>query len=198
MNSESVIIVSGLPRSGTSMMMKMLKLVGIPVLEDGIRKLDENNPQGYYEYELVKKLKQNNKWLNDAKGFAVKIVATLLQYLPERIHYKIIFMERDINEIISSQRKMLTRMKNEENVENVQDDSIMKKIYTQHLEDVKLYVNNNKNMDVLYISYNEILINPYKEGEKISKFFGGYLNVSEMIAAVDINLYRERKNIDGI
>lgn len=191
MDSEYVIIVSGLPRSGTSMMMKMLKSVGIPVLEDGIRKPDENNPNGYFEYELVKKLKQDDKWLDDAKGFAVKIVATLLQYLPKRIHYKIIFMERDINEIISSQRKMLSRMKNEE---NAQDDSTMSKIYTQHLEKVKLYANKNKNMDVLYISYNEMLINPYKEGKKISTFFGSCLNVSEMISAVDKDLYREKRN----
>ena len=111
MDSKTVIIVSGLPRSGTSMMMKMLEAGGLKILTDNLREADANNPKGYYEFERVKQMKDGNlAWLPDAVGKVVKIVTGLIIYLPSDYKYKIIFMKRDLNEVLSSQKKMLGRL----------------------------------------------------------------------------------------
>ena len=105
---EPVFIVSGLPRSGTSLMMMILNAAGIPPLTDYERNADEDNPRGYYEFERVKKLKDGDfGWLENAQGKAVKVISALLTYLPEGYTYKVIFMRRELSEILASQRKML-------------------------------------------------------------------------------------------
>ena len=107
-NDKTIIVVSGLPRSGTSMMMKMLAEGGLPILTDALREADDDNPNGYYEFELVKKLPDGqNKWLADANHKVVKIISALLEHLPTNYRYKIIFMEREPSEILASQQKML-------------------------------------------------------------------------------------------
>ena len=114
---KTIIVVSGLPRSGTSMMMKMLAEGGVPAVSDSIRNADEDNPNGYFEFEPVKQLSEGQyEWLADADHKAVKVVSALLEYLPSTHHYKILFMERDIKEILASQRKMLDRRKEESKV----------------------------------------------------------------------------------
>ena len=105
-----ITIVSGLPRSGTSMMMQMLKQGGIEILTDKIRQNDVNNPRGYYELEKVKELPKDNTWLPEAEGKGVKIIVQLLQYLLPGFEYRIIFMQRDIKEILRSQKKMLENL----------------------------------------------------------------------------------------
>jgi hypothetical protein len=108
--AQTVVVVSGLPRSGTSLMMQMLEAGGITVLTDGIREPDEDNPRGYYEFERVKALpKGDYEWLESARGKAVKVVSALLEYLPPEYNYKVIFMHRRMEEILASQRKMLIR-----------------------------------------------------------------------------------------
>ncbi len=109
---EAIIVVSGLPRSGTSMTMKMLVEGGIAVLTDGIRAADESNPEGYYEFEKVKQLDKAGdlSWLNEARGKAVKIISYLLQRLPDTFDYRVIFMHRDLHEVIASQNRMLERL----------------------------------------------------------------------------------------
>ena len=106
---KPVIVISGLPRSGTSMMMQMLYAAGLPVITDQLRTADEDNPKGYFEIERIKGLYQENdkSWLVDYKGKAVKIISFLLLHLPAKINYKVIFMERDLDEILASQKKML-------------------------------------------------------------------------------------------
>src|SRR5215813_2579369 len=107
--AQPIIVVSGLPRSGTSMMMKMLAAGGLPVLVDAIRAADDDNPNGYFEFEPVKQLADGqNEWLTEAGGKVVKIISALLEYLPKSYHYKIIFMERELKEILASQQKMLS------------------------------------------------------------------------------------------
>ena len=108
---DSVVIVSGLPRSGTSMMMQMLAQGALPMVTDNIRKADANNPRGYYEYEKVKSLNADNQWLPEIQGQGVKIIAQLLPNLPNNVPYRIIFMERHLKEVIASQNKMLNQMK---------------------------------------------------------------------------------------
>ena len=106
-----IVVVSGLPRSGTSMAMKMLAAGGMPILTDGIRQADESNPRGYYELETVKELhtQQDTAWLADAKGKAVKVVSFLLTWLPEGYNYRVVFMQRDLREVIASETTMLLK-----------------------------------------------------------------------------------------
>ena len=155
--TKTIIVVSGLPRSGTSMMMKMLSEGGLSILTDSIRGMDEDNPNGYYEFELVKQLADGNfKWLDDADGKVVKVISQLLEYLPSEHKYKIIFMERDIKEILISQRKMLIRR----NEANQIDDAEMEKQFQDHLELVKYWLARQPNMDVLYMNYNHLMSVP--------------------------------------
>ena len=94
MDRDVVTIVSGLPRSGTSMMMKMLEAGGIELLIDRVRVADADNPKGYYEFERVKQIETDQAWLPEAQGKAVKMISALLRHLPADCRYRIIFMER--------------------------------------------------------------------------------------------------------
>ena len=107
---QEIIVVSGLPRSGTSLMMQMLAAGGVEVVTDHVRTADTDNPRGYYEFELVKKIKQDASWLPEARGKAVKMVSQLLYDLPAGEKYRIIFLERDLDEVLVSQEKMLERL----------------------------------------------------------------------------------------
>jgi hypothetical protein len=109
MNSP-IIVVSGLPRSGTSVMMQMLDNGGIPVVTDNIRTADTDNPRGYYEYEQVKKIREDAAWVPATRGKAFKMVSQLLYDLPAQEQYHVIFMERDLDEMLASQEKMLQRL----------------------------------------------------------------------------------------
>src|SRR5262245_3326165 len=109
MPNELITIVSGLPRSGTSLMMQIIKAGGLPALTDEVRAEDEDNPRGYLEFERVKKLRQDQAWLNDARGKAVKMVHLLLYDLPQDRQYQVVFMRRDLREVLASQKRMLVR-----------------------------------------------------------------------------------------
>ena len=192
MNKKIIIIVSGLPRSGTSMMMRMLEAGGMRILKDEIRKANEDNPAGYYEFEKVKELKKNPSWLENTKGKAVKIISSLLEHLPERYTYKIIFMHRNMEEILNSQRQMLIRRG--EPTDEVSDEKIGK-MFLKHLQKIEERLNKQSNMDVLTIHYNEILKEPAKHGEIINRFLGNTLNTKNMTGVIDRTLYRQRGKI---
>lgn len=188
---KPVIIVSGLPRSGTSMMMKMLAAGGIEVLTDHIREADENNPEGYFEFEQVKKLKDGEfDWLKDAGGKAVKVIAALVTLLPQDFHYKVIFMKRLMAEILASQKKMLARMgKGDDQI----SDETMAKVYENHLRSVEAWLSRQPNIDLLYIDYNEMIQRPEGQILRLNEFLGGHLNVEAMANVINPDLYRERK-----
>jgi len=192
MNKKIITIVSGLPRSGTSMMMRILEAGGMRILKDEIRKADEDNPAGYYEFEKVKELKKDPSWLENAKGKAVKIISSLLEHLPERYTYKIIFMHRNMEEILNSQRQMLIRRG--EPTDEVSDEKIGK-MFLKHLQKIEERLNKQSNMDVLTIHYNEILKEPAKHGEIINRFLGNTLNTKNMTGVIDRTLYRQRGKI---
>src|SRR6516162_10352886 len=109
-DNSIITIVSGLPRSGTSMMMRMLEAGGMPILSDNIRRADADNPNGYYEFEPVKHLSQDSSWLRDAYGKAVKMVYRLLYELPLEHKYKVLMINRRIEEVVASQDAMLQHM----------------------------------------------------------------------------------------
>jgi len=191
MDSKTVVIVSGLPRSGTSMMMKMLEAGGQVILTDNLREADANNPKGYYEFERVKQMKDGDlAWLSDAVGKVVKIVTGLIMFLPSGYNYKIIFMRRDLNEILSSQKKMLGRLGKED--DNIPDDK-MAKVYEEHLKEVRGWLIRQPNIETLYVNYNSMVKDPTEALNKINDFLGGSMDVSVMAGVVDKELYRERK-----
>jgi hypothetical protein len=191
MERDYVVVVSGLPRSGTSMMMKMLEAGGQEILTDNLREADANNPKGYYEFERVKDLKDGDlAWLPDAKGKVVKIVTGLITFLPADYSYKVIFMQRDLTEILSSQKKMLGRLGKGD--DNIPDDQ-MAKIYQEHLKQVKAWLFKQPNMEVLYVNYNAMVAGPLEALHRVNALLGGDMDVSTMAAVVDRELYRERK-----
>ncbi len=187
---EYIAIVSGLPRSGTSMLMKMLDAGGLPPLTDGVRSADEDNPGGYYEFEQVKQLTTENQWLESAAGKAVKIISQLLADLPADKQYRIVFALRDMGEILASQRAMLQRRG--QGADGV-DDAEIAAVFGRHLNEVRAWLQTQQHMAVLYVDYAEILRDPLAESGKIEAFLGRSLDVQRMTAVVDDNLYRQRK-----
>jgi hypothetical protein len=187
MESE-IIIVSGLPRSGTSLMMQMLDLGGVEVVTDNIRTADTDNPRGYYEFETVKTIKRDKSWLPQTRGKAFKMISQLLYDLPASENYRIIFMERHFEEMLGSQEKMLQRL----NRPGAPAEDI-KRAYTVHLERLRDWLRQQKNMAVLYVSYNDLVEQPAEQAKRVSQFLDGKVNVEGMVKAVDPSLYRNRK-----
>ena len=186
---DDIIIVSGLPRSGTSMMMKMLAAGGVPVLTDAIRRADDDNPEGYFEFERAKQLdKGDTSWLPEAQGKAVKIISALLLHLPEMYAYRVIFMERDIAEVLASQRKMLERRA----APNTVSDEKMAAAFRKHLDRVRTELAQRPNCAVLYVQYRDVLGNTAEQALRVQTFLGRALNLDQMGSAVKAQLYRNR------
>lgn len=186
---KTITIVSGLPRSGTSMMMKMLNAGGMEVLVDNIRKADEDNPNGYYEFEKVKKIKEDNSWLEDAEGKAVKMVSMLLYDLPPGRRYNIIFIQRIMDEVLASQRRMLERLGRN----NQQDsDENMAELFGKHLREIKKWLEKQDNMNIQFIRYNDIIKKPLKNAKRLNKFLGKRLDAKKMAKVVNKSLYRQK------
>jgi hypothetical protein len=187
-----VVVVSGLPRSGTSMAMKMLHAGGLDVVTDGLRQADESNPKGYFELEAVKELDKNGStaWLKDARGKGVKIISFLLTFLPEEHDYRVIFMERDLHEVLASQNKMLVQRA--ETPGTPEDDAQMLAHYQKHLTKVHRFLGSRKCFSVLRVGYRSALERPRQEAERINEFLGGGLDVARMAEVGDPALYRNR------
>jgi hypothetical protein len=187
-----ITIVSGLPRSGTSLMMEMLRAAGCELLTDNLRQEDYFNPKGYYEYEPVKNLKHgDNLWLKHASGKVVKVVSPLLQYLPDAYFYKIIFMQRNLAEVLTSQAKMLGGLQKPADPE---EDRILEKAYQDHLAKVDAWLIRHATFQTCYVSYNQLLSAPREILEQLAIFLEKPLQVDRMIAAIDPNLYRNRRS----
>ena len=187
---EPVVIVSGLPRSGTSMMMKMLEAGGLSVQTDGIRAADIDNPKGYYEDERVKDLEKmdDKSWVQESRGKVLKVISFLLKDLPEDNHYKVVFMRRNLDEIMASQNKMIDRLGSEDNT----DDAQMLEIYRSHIATVKIMGRKLDHMDVLEVRYDTTISDPGTAARAVNDFLGGNLDVAAMQGVVDSNLYRNR------
>lgn len=187
---KTITVVSGLPRSGTSMMMKMLEAGGLRPLTDEVREADADNPKGYYEFERVKQLdKGDDDWLAQAEGKVVKVISALLQHLPVGYDYRVIFMERHMPEILASQRKMLVRRGEADEMEDEQ----MSDLFEKHLQQVKGWLAQQEDYSVLYVHYSEALADPRSQAERVKEFLGADLDVDKMAGAVDPNLYRNRR-----
>ena len=186
---KKVIIVSGLPRSGTSMMMKMLVEGGLPAVMDSLRQADEDNPNGYFEIEASKSLKDGEKkWLYDAQGRVVKVISYLLEFLPDDLSYDIIFMEREISEILASQQKMLRRR----NETSTLSDAEMEAQFREHLRAVKYWTARKPNMRILFVKYSEMVKSPETLCKSIVDFLELPLDEKAMQSVPSQSLYRNR------
>ena len=192
---KPVVIVSGLPRSGTSMAMKMLEAGGLEIVVDNIRTADEDNPKGYYEDERVKDLTgmEDKSWLKDARGKVIKVVSSLLNSLPESNYYQVVFMRRNLHEVLASQTKMLERRSEDSHSE----DEDLLAMYESHLEKVEFQLRFRPYFDALYINYSDVVQDPAGEARKMADFLGGGLDMKKMAGAVDGSLYRNRRTAEG-
>jgi len=189
MEAQFLTIVSGLPRSGTSMMMRMLEAGGMPVLVDQIRTADEDNPNGYYEYEAVKRTKQDASWLDGSGGRAVKMVYRLLYDLPAERSYRVLFMRRNLKEVLASQREMLRRK--DPNVDDANDRQ-MESLFRRELQSFYDWVAKQRNISMMDVDYNSIQQDPAAELARVHHFLGGIVDLDAMVGIVDSNLYRNR------
>jgi len=189
MAKDVITIVSGLPRSGTSLMMQMLEAGGLPILKDDIRAADADNPKGYYEFERVKQVAQDQAWLEHARGKGVKMVSALLLDLPGTYTYRVVFMRRKMEEILASQKTMLQR--SGKRTDAVSDET-MATLFRKHLSQVEKWLSEQPNVQVLYVSYNAMIADPIKEIERIGQFLGHELDTDKMTTVIDRTLYRQR------
>jgi hypothetical protein len=188
---EPIIVVSGLPRSGTSMAMQMLRAGGVDVVTDGVREAGEDNPRGYFEDERVKVLHredQDGAWLREARGKAIKIISFLLKDLPETNNYKVIFMKRALSEVLQSQRKMLERR---DEVDDTSDEKMFE-LWRDHLFRVHYLLKHSDRFDCLEVVYSDVIADPLREARRIRDFLRLPLSAEKMAASVDETLYRNR------
>jgi argonaute-like protein implicated in RNA metabolism and viral defense len=190
MRGAPVVVVSGLPRSGTSMAMKMLEAGGLEPVTDAVREADEDNPKGYFEDERVKDLGQmeDRSWLRSARGKVIKVVSSLLQYLPDDNCYKVVFIQRNLHEVLASQAKMLERRG--ERAET--SDEELLEMYRTHLEKVEFQLRFRPWFEALFLEHRSVLSDPAGAARQINAFLGGQLDERRMAEAVDPNLYRNR------
>jgi hypothetical protein len=187
--NKKIIIVSGLPRSGTSMMMKMLAEGGLSTVVDSLRQADEDNPNGYFEIEASKTLKDGEKkWLYEAQGKVVKVISYLLEFLPDDLAYDVIFMEREISEVLASQRKMLQRR----NETSALSDAEMETQFREHLRAVKYWAARKPNMRILFVKYSQMVEAPETLCKSIVDFLEIPLDLKAMQLVPNQSLYRNR------
>lgn len=192
--SKDIIIVSGLPRSGTSLMMQMLKAAGMPLMHDGRRSADASNPLGYYEYEPVKRLKEDNTWLGQAQGKVLKVVSPLLQFLSLGYSYKVIFVQRDLTEVLASQRRMLQGQGKASSA-----DQQLAVIYQQHLQEINVWLAAQLNFCLLEVEYQQFYINPLAQVKEIANFVDLPLGQEAMVKSIKPELYRNQaKNLNKL
>lgn len=183
-----VFVVSGLPRSGTSLMMRMLELGGLPVLTDGERAADVDNPRGYYELERVKRLKADSSWVQGAEGHVVKVISQLLPDLPPSHRYKVVFMRRHLDEVLASQKKMLAHR----GEDNPSQDQEMKELFIQHLDETERWLRQAPHVEVLYLNYTRVMTEPLAQSLRLARFLDVPVSAEKMASAVEPSLYRNR------
>jgi Sulfotransferase domain len=186
---KPIVVVSGLPRSGTSMAMKMLEAGGLATVTDGQRVADEDNPKGYYEDERVKRLhkEEDKTWLLEARGKVVKIISFLLKSLPDEHNYKVVFMHRNLREIVASQNKMLSRL----GKPNDLPDAAAVQLLTTQEKEASFFLKRPQ-FEVLELNYTDVLGQARAQAQRMAEFVGEPLDIDKMAAVVDKELYRNR------
>jgi len=173
------------------MAMKMLQAGGLPLLTDDARPADDSNPDGYFEFELVKQLDKSGDlaWLGHARGKGVKVISWLVTWLPENYDYRVIFMQRNLDEVIASQNAMLLQRGEPRGIE---DPDSMRQIYGRHLDQVRRFLEDRSCFSTLTVNYAEVVERPSVEAKRLADFVHRRLDVESMAEAVDRRLYRNR------
>lgn len=184
-----ITIVSGLPRSGTSLMMQMLSAGGMPILTDGERTSDNDNPRGYYEWEPVKLLAKNPELIAQAEDKAVKVISQLLFALPPSRDYRIIFMRRPLPEVLASQSEMLRRRGQ---FAPAPPEPAMSAAFERHLTQVTAWLKGKRSIAVANVEYHDLLREPGRVAETLRDFLSAPLDVEAMARQVDPALYRQQ------
>jgi hypothetical protein len=188
---SSIILVSGLPRSGTSMMMRLLEAGGLELVTDGRRPADDNNPMGYFEDERVKRLQAgDHEWLESATDKVAKVVSPLLEHLPTQRCYKLLFMLRSVEEIVASQRRMLRQGGQDA---GAGADAELADVYRTHLRRIESWLAAQPHLDTMYVRYRDVIEAPEVNAIRIGRFLGRQLDHRAMVGIVDPGLYRERE-----
>jgi len=192
MEVDFITVVSGLPRSGTSLMMQMLAAGGILPLTDDKRAADESNPRGYFEFEPVKRLRTDRSWIEQARGRAIKVIHLPLRELPAdgQFNFRVILMRRPIAEVLASQRAMLERQG-----KVAADDAVLAKVYQSQLDQTEEWLSSHPAFSVLSVDYHAVLKTPELAANEVNDFLGGGLDVAAMMRAIDPKLYRQQQAI---
>jgi hypothetical protein len=187
---QPTVVVSGLPRSGTSMLMKMLAAGGVPLVTDGLRAADEDNPKGYFEDERIKNLAEarDKRWIRGTRGKAIKVISYLLKSLPASNNYKVLFVRRDPREILASQKKMLARRGEKDALA----PDRMIEIYESDIWRATYLLAHRPQFETLEVRYADVIARPLEQARRVDEFLGRSLDVEAMVAAVDPALYRNR------
>lgn len=190
-SGDPIVIVSGLPRSGTSMLMKMLEAGGLPIMTDGGRAADVDNPKGYFEYERIKDLETetDKSYLRQGRGKALKVISFLIKHLPDENHYRVIFMRRDLDEVLASQDKMIQRLGS---ADAEAEREAMKEAYRNDIVRTRLLCRKRPNFELIEIHYKATVDDPAATARRINEFLGHRLDEAAMRKAVDESLYRNR------
>jgi hypothetical protein len=183
-----ITIVSGIPRSGTSMMMQMLKAGGLELLIDDERKADDDNPRGYFEFEKVKQLRHDKTWIAQAEGKVIKVITQLLSDLPADRKYKVILMNRDIDEVLASQSEMLKRHGESGVIAQIEE---LKGAFEKHSAQMAVWLKQRPCFEVLEVHYAEAVKNTRAQAEGIAKFLGVSMDIDAMTQSVSRKLYRQ-------
>ena len=191
--AESLVVVSGLPRSGTSMFMQMLAAGGLSVMTDASREADEDNPHGYLEYEPVKNILRDAGFLRDCAGKAVKIVAPLLAALPPGLPCRVILSERDLDEVLDSQQKMIARRGRQTQASKPEGRALLREEYVKTLARVKAMLARRPQTRLIIIDHAFAIAKPEAVAAQINEFLGGTLDTARMAAAIDPKLHRNRR-----
>ena len=185
---DELVIVSGLPRSGTSLLMQMLAAGGLEVVADRHRPPDPHNPRGYFEDARVLRLDRDTSWLPEARGKVVKVVATSLHLLPGTERYRVLLMQRPLSEVLASQRAMLGATE----APSPSEDAHARQWFERFLQDLGTALRAAPNIEPLEVHYHDLLQHPREQAKRIASFLGRNLDTEAMAAAVDPSLYRQR------
>lgn len=184
-----IIVVSGLPRSGTSLMMQMLEAAGVPILDDGQREEDDSNPNGYYELEAVKATAHDAAWVEEAPGHAVKVIHALLPHLPAHHHYQVLLMQRDAHEVVASQNRML---ENDASSDPGMSDARLVEVFNQQMEKTTRLLGEENHFEWTTVRHADLFGDDELSIRRICRFLGLPGSVKKMRARIDPSLYRAR------
>ena len=186
---KSIVVVSGLPRSGTSLMMQILEAAGIPILTDPTREPDPSNPNGYYELDAVKGTARDAAWLATAPGHAVKVIHALLPHLPNPYRYKVLLMQRDVKEVVTSQNQMLEALGDDQ---PPLPDGRLEAIFEQQMNETRQRLDREAHFDWIEVAHAGLFHDAERELQCVQSFLGLSGDIKTLLAAIDPALYRTR------